>query len=164
MDGKRKSPLFSQKALAAGEGFERLSPCGRKREPGCQPGSPLSGQPPGMTNVRVRIRLFEPGKKKKPSVFTEGFLAAGEGFEPSQTESESVVLPLHNPAKLTSRSRPKLIISKNREKSRTFLKKVDLFFAKFCRRDFRRQNAQIYLSASNLVSSDIKVLISLNWR
>ena len=26
------------------------------------------------------------------------FLAAGEGFEPSQTESESVVLPLHNPA------------------------------------------------------------------
>ena len=26
------------------------------------------------------------------------FLAAGEGFEPSQTESESVVLPLHNSA------------------------------------------------------------------
>ena len=26
------------------------------------------------------------------------FVAAGEGFEPSQTESESVVLPLHNPA------------------------------------------------------------------
>ena len=26
------------------------------------------------------------------------FMAAGEGFEPSQTESESVVLPLHNPA------------------------------------------------------------------
>ena len=25
-------------------------------------------------------------------------VAAGEGFEPSQTESESVVLPLHNPA------------------------------------------------------------------
>ena len=25
-------------------------------------------------------------------------MAAGEGFEPSQTESESVVLPLHNPA------------------------------------------------------------------
>ena len=29
---------------------------------------------------------------------TEG-LAAGEGFEPSQTESESGVLPLHKPAK-----------------------------------------------------------------
>ena len=26
-------------------------------------------------------------------------MAAGEGFEPSQTESESVVLPLHNPAR-----------------------------------------------------------------
>ena len=25
-------------------------------------------------------------------------LAAGEGFEPSHTESESAVLPLHNPA------------------------------------------------------------------
>ena len=25
-------------------------------------------------------------------------MAAGEGFEPLQTESESVVLPLHNPA------------------------------------------------------------------
>jgi len=27
-------------------------------------------------------------------------LAAGEGLEPSQTEPESVVLPLHNPATL----------------------------------------------------------------
>ncbi len=27
-----------------------------------------------------------------------GFLAAGLGFEPRQTESESAVLPLHNPA------------------------------------------------------------------
>ena len=32
---------------------------------------------------------------------TEG-LAAGEGFEPSQTESESGVLPLHKPAKRKS--------------------------------------------------------------
>ena len=30
------------------------------------------------------------------------FLAAGEGFEPSHTESESAVLPLHNPAKRKS--------------------------------------------------------------
>lgn len=27
------------------------------------------------------------------------FLAPGEGFEPSQTESESGVLPLHNPGR-----------------------------------------------------------------
>ena len=29
-------------------------------------------------------------------------LAAGEGFEPSQTDPESVVLPLHNPASLVT--------------------------------------------------------------
>ena len=29
-------------------------------------------------------------------------MAAGEGFEPSHTESESAVLPLHNPAILWS--------------------------------------------------------------
>ncbi len=29
---------------------------------------------------------------------TVRFLAAGEGFEPSHTESESAVLPLHKPA------------------------------------------------------------------
>ena len=29
-------------------------------------------------------------------------MAAGEGFEPSHTESESAVLPLHNPAKRKS--------------------------------------------------------------
>ena len=31
-------------------------------------------------------------------------LAAGEGFEPSHTESESAVLPLHNPAVLTNKN------------------------------------------------------------
>ena len=31
-------------------------------------------------------------------MFQAFLMAAGEGFEPSQTESESVVLPLHNPA------------------------------------------------------------------
>ena len=38
--------------------------------------------------------------KEKPAVrdlLTAGVVAE-EGFEPSQTESESVVLPLHNPA------------------------------------------------------------------
>jgi hypothetical protein len=38
-------------------------------------------------------------KKTLYPQWIQGFrLAAGEGFEPSQTESESVVLPLHNPA------------------------------------------------------------------
>lgn len=35
---------------------------------------------------------------KKASSKSLLFLAAEEGFEPSQTESESVVLPLHNSA------------------------------------------------------------------
>lgn len=34
-------------------------------------------------------------KKRSPSAFAEGLLAGDEGFEPSQTESESGVLPLH---------------------------------------------------------------------
>ena len=33
--------------------------------------------------------------------FVASFKAAGEGFEPSHTESESAVLPLHNPAMLS---------------------------------------------------------------
>ena len=38
------------------------------------------------------------GNKKRASTEVEALLAAGEGFEPSHTESESAVLPLHNPA------------------------------------------------------------------
>ena len=37
-------------------------------------------------------------QKERHACGVSFFLAAGEGFEPSQTESESVVLPLHNPA------------------------------------------------------------------
>ncbi len=35
---------------------------------------------------------------KKEQTLVCSFLVAGLGFEPRQTESESVVLPLHNPA------------------------------------------------------------------
>ena len=38
-------------------------------------------------------------KKEKAKSQRDLALAAGEGFEPSHTESESAVLPLHNPAK-----------------------------------------------------------------
>ena len=41
-------------------------------------------------------------------------MAAGEGFEPSHTESESAVLPLHNPAKRKS------YYTQNREKVKSF--------------------------------------------
>ena len=48
--------------------------------------------------------IFLPKTKNKPeqSWLCSG-MAAEEGFEPSQTESESVVLPLHNSAKLTTK-------------------------------------------------------------
>ena len=44
---------------------------------------------------------FRGAKKQKKNPRNQtvpGILAAGEGFEPSQTESESGVLPLHKPA------------------------------------------------------------------
>ena len=37
-------------------------------------------------------------KALKPLWFQGSLVAAGEGFEPSHTESESAVLPLHKPA------------------------------------------------------------------
>lgn len=37
--------------------------------------------------------------KKSLRTVVRSDMAAGEGFEPSHTESESAVLPLHNPAK-----------------------------------------------------------------
>ena len=47
--------------------------------------------------VGSKIRAKEkPLEIKRSQV---AFMAAGEGFEPSHTESESAVLPLHNPAK-----------------------------------------------------------------
>ncbi len=41
---------------------------------------------------------WEWGYNKKDEVETSSFLVALEGFEPSQTEPESVVLPLHHKA------------------------------------------------------------------
>ena len=51
-------------------------------------------------------------------------MAAGEGFEPSHTESESAVLPLHNPAIFIYRRRltTYIIIFTNRKLSRGILK------------------------------------------
>ena len=56
--------------------------------------------------VRVRCATFTQSRyifyreKTSKPYMTSRFLclAAGEGFEPSHTESESAVLPLHNPA------------------------------------------------------------------
>ena len=62
--------------------------------------------------TKKSVLFFYPDlhKNEKAEGFRLLLLAAGEGFEPSQTESESVVLPLHKPAiSLRSRNRQKLL-------------------------------------------------------
>ena len=50
-------------------------------------------------SIRIANSLLALWDKKTPLSMTRAFwLAAEEGFEPSQTESESGVLPLHNSA------------------------------------------------------------------
>ena len=51
-------------------------------------------------------------------------LAAGEGFEPSHTESESAVLPLHKPAVL-------LLNSYHYTKKLPLVKRIFKYFSKF---------------------------------
>ena len=50
----------------------------------------------------VKIYITSPEillkRERPPSTNSVVQVAAGRGFEPRQTESESVVLPLHNPA------------------------------------------------------------------
>ncbi len=51
-----------------------------------------------LVSIQANVKTKIPetlGFSRIPGHFS---LAAGEGFEPSQTESESVVLPLHKPA------------------------------------------------------------------
>ena len=55
--------------------------------------------PPACADM---IRILPPGKNNSHPDGWLLFLAAEEGFEPSQTESESGVLPLHNSAKRKS--------------------------------------------------------------
>ena len=55
---------------------------------------------------------------KKATPLGVAFLAAGEGFEPSHTESESAVLPLHKPAISRALVSTQIIIPKQAEKSR----------------------------------------------
>lgn len=54
-------------------------------------------------------------------------LAAGEGFEPSQTESESGVLPLHKPAICRSEREPRseqILLYKKFRTCQPFFKKM----------------------------------------
>ena len=75
-----------------------------------------------------------PGKqKKKPRNRSSEVLAAGEGFEPSHTESESAVLPLHKPARFFLFCLPQrtdIIIQKNEEMSIVYFEKINYFLRK----------------------------------
>ena len=56
--------------------------------------------------VRIMFRKERITQKNPFVIRQKGFLmAGGEGFEPSQTESESGVLPLHKPPKCLSAER-----------------------------------------------------------
>ena len=51
--------------------------------------------------ITYKCTIFLGLMQKKPPNLLGGFLVARLGFEPRQTESESVVLPLHNRAVYT---------------------------------------------------------------
>ena len=57
----------------------------------------LNSRPLGPEPSALPTALY-PEIKWQHQPLLPHFLVAEEGFEPSQTESESVVLPLHNPA------------------------------------------------------------------
>ena len=46
--------------------------------------------------IKTEVSVSRDTKKRHGKAVS--LMAAGEGFEPSHTESESAVLPLHNPA------------------------------------------------------------------
>ena len=56
-------------------------------------------------------------------------MAAGEGFEPSHTESESAVLPLHKPAMSVRRSEQILLYRKAFFCQGYFEKSFELFYS-----------------------------------
>jgi hypothetical protein len=60
---------------------------------------PLSGEGLGLLGVKdiVPFRGFEHLERKRPSLWRGSWIAGGKGFEPLQTDPESVVLPLDEP-------------------------------------------------------------------
>ena len=79
--------------MAAGEGFDLR--CG---------GGQVAALECPRHSIHYRSRSNPRRESKQEDRHKDGplVLAAGEGFEPSHTESESAVLPLHNPAKRKS--------------------------------------------------------------
>ncbi len=77
----------------------------------------------GLYVPNVALYQAEPHLEKcGPNI---GAMAAEEGFEPSQTESESVVLPLHNSASYISNS--KNYYTKNQKFVNPFFQLIQIF-------------------------------------
>ena len=89
-------------------------------------------------------------------------LAAGEGFEPSQTESESVVLPLHNPAISCALSEHRSYYIKVSKKVKHFFQVFEFSFAGNSHRSFHQaiENAAAYAAAFSVLVELLTVLAS----
>ena len=84
----------------------------------------------GLYVPNVALYQAEPHLEKcGPKI---GAMAAEEGFEPSQTESESVVLPLHNPAVSRPLSQAQDLLYQNNSICQVFLQNYlpDFFLTK----------------------------------
>ena len=84
------------------------------------------------TQRTIRKKSIPESKEKvlKPCGFRT-FVAAGEGFEPSHTESESAVLPLHKPAICTRSRRDKRYYIRPAENVKRIFTFLRLFFFVF---------------------------------
>ena len=66
---------------------------------------------PFNNKAKNKAKFANKIRKSPESVGIQGFsVAAGEGFEPSHTESESAVLPLHKPAILCPQPQAQVVL------------------------------------------------------
>ena len=99
-------------------------------------------------NLRKGYRLFEVRPRQLSTIKKEDilsdvlfFMAAELGIEPRQRDSETLVLPLHNSAKLRSLLQAGLIIPQISHLSRAFAKFLPLFCTK---KDARGKPSDIF--------------------
>ena len=92
-------------AKGQGKSVEELFPCPffTGAETGqCKSNGSLLYSTPSVGRSCKTVKGSDKGSNRKKEVrnltVSDFSVAAGEGFEPSHTESESAVLPLHNPA------------------------------------------------------------------
>ena len=104
-------------AKGQGKSVEELFPCPffTGAETGqCKSNGSLLYSTPSVGRSCKTVKGSDKGSNRKKEVrnltVSDFSVAAGEGFEPSHTESESAVLPLHNPAIL--RCSPRCVVQR----------------------------------------------------